>query len=117
MRASISPRQPSNSLILASISRSREGESPSFPSFGPLLLIFMAMVAFTISAIERMRKEQNLLRAAQTAYVSQIASFDHVFGVRVSPRRRLCLPGRDAQCDVLKLKRASQAKHQAILGL
>src|ERR1700704_1261399 len=43
-RASVSPRQSPSSLILASISR--EGESPAFTSFEPLLLFFMAGVAF-----------------------------------------------------------------------
>src|SRR3546814_14175098 len=33
-RASVSPRQSLSSALLASINR--EGESPSFPSFGPL---------------------------------------------------------------------------------
>src|SRR6202166_3419951 len=43
-RASVSPRQSPSSLILASISR--EGGSPPFPSFGPLPLFFVVVVAF-----------------------------------------------------------------------
>src|SRR5205809_2922500 len=43
-RASVSPRQSPSSLILASISR--EGESPPCPSFEPLFLFFMVVVAF-----------------------------------------------------------------------
>src|SRR6476660_8187531 len=42
-RASVSPRQSLSSLILASINR--EGESPFFPSFEPLFLFFMVVVA------------------------------------------------------------------------
>src|SRR5215510_4731561 len=45
-RASVSPRQSLSSLILASISR--EGDSPPFSSFAPLLLFFMVVVAFFI---------------------------------------------------------------------
>src|SRR5262245_38628221 len=43
-RASISPRQSLSSLILASISR--EGESPAFPAFEPLVFFVMVVVAF-----------------------------------------------------------------------
>src|SRR6202030_4254620 len=45
-RASVSPRQSLSSLILASISR--DGEPPPFPSFEPLLLFFMGVVAFFV---------------------------------------------------------------------
>src|SRR5947209_9897720 len=41
--ARVSPRQSLSSLILASISR--EGESPPFPSFEPLFLFFIVVVA------------------------------------------------------------------------
>src|SRR5438445_6009636 len=41
-RASISPRQSSSSLILASISR--EGESPAFSSVAPLFVFFMVLL-------------------------------------------------------------------------
>src|SRR5262249_40059716 len=44
IRASVSPRQSLSSLFLASISR--EGESPPFASFEPLVLFFMVVVAF-----------------------------------------------------------------------
>src|ERR1700728_3851964 len=47
-RASVSPRQSLSSLILASISR--EGESPPFGSFAPVLLFFMVAVAFFVVA-------------------------------------------------------------------
>src|SRR5882724_9256452 len=43
IRASVSPRQSLRSLILASIRR--EGESPPFPSFEPLFVFFMVVVA------------------------------------------------------------------------
>src|SRR3954468_11963414 len=43
-RASVSPRQSPSSLTLASISS--EGESPPFPSFEPLFVFFMVVVAF-----------------------------------------------------------------------
>src|SRR4051794_18848924 len=42
IRASVSPRQSPSSLILASISR--EGDSPPFPSFELLFLLFMVVV-------------------------------------------------------------------------
>src|SRR5262245_18946386 len=45
-RASVSPRQSLSSLILASISR--EGDSPPFSSFAPLLLFFMAVPFFMV---------------------------------------------------------------------
>src|SRR5437763_5223461 len=51
IRASASPRQSLSSLILASISR--EGEPPSFPSFGPLVLFFMLVVAFLMVVVPR----------------------------------------------------------------
>src|SRR5271165_1374831 len=43
IRASVSPRQPLSSLILASISS--VGESPLFPSFELLFLLFMPVIA------------------------------------------------------------------------
>src|SRR5436309_8903876 len=46
-RASVSPRQSPSSLILASISR--EAESPPLPSFEPLFLFFMVVVASLLS--------------------------------------------------------------------
>ena len=50
-RASVSPRQSLSSLILASISP--EGESPAFPSFEPLLLFLMVVVAFFMVIVAR----------------------------------------------------------------
>src|SRR4051812_20671904 len=50
-RASVSPRQSLSSLILESISR--EGESPPFAPFEPLLLFFMVVVAFFMAAVAR----------------------------------------------------------------
>src|SRR5712671_3841247 len=49
-RASVSPRQSLSSLILASISR--EGESP-VPSFAPLFIFFMVVVAFLKVVVAR----------------------------------------------------------------
>src|SRR5271163_2097402 len=43
-QASVSPRQSLSSLILESISR--DGESPPCPSFEPLVLFFMVVIAF-----------------------------------------------------------------------
>src|SRR4030095_13247943 len=54
-RASISPRQSLNSLILASTSR--EEASPSFPACEPLFLFFMAVVTFFIVIVARPRLE------------------------------------------------------------
>src|SRR5215831_3631934 len=50
-RASISPRQSLSSLILASISCA--GEAPPFPSFAPLFLCFMVVVAFFMAVVPR----------------------------------------------------------------
>src|SRR6266436_6372260 len=51
IRASVSPRQSLGSLILASIRR--EGEPPAFPSFEPLFVFFMDVVAFFMVVVAR----------------------------------------------------------------
>src|SRR5262245_6152866 len=53
-RASVSPRQSPSSLILASMSR--EGESPPSPSFEPLLIFFMAIVAVLMAVVDERRR-------------------------------------------------------------
>src|SRR5262249_60111248 len=50
-RASVSPRQSFSSLILASISR--EGDSSPLPSFEPLLLFFIVVIAFFMVVVAR----------------------------------------------------------------
>src|SRR5437899_7218205 len=51
IRASVSPRQSLSSLILASIRR--EGESPPLPSFEPLFVFFIVVVAFFMLIVAR----------------------------------------------------------------
>src|SRR5262247_2177457 len=69
IRASVSPRQSLSSLILASLSR--EGESPPLPSFAPLLLFFMVIVAFVMAVVARPSR----------GYRSLVHSFEQIFEV------------------------------------
>src|SRR5207244_7634408 len=71
IRASVSPRQSLSSLILASIRR--EGESPPLPSFEPLFVFFIVVVAFFMLIVARPS-----LAGRSEEHTSELQSPDHL---------------------------------------
>src|ERR1700757_3729368 len=102
MRASISPRQSPSSWILASISR--DGESPCFSSFEPLLFaLVMVVVTFlmVVGSVERVSSRlsgRSIPFAPRRGVLRWLGLFGQVWPVgreRVRPYRRRRFPRRE----------------------